>query len=124
MQKEIKINMEFKELNEKVIEWADNKGILNIATPKSQLGKTKEEVEELTEALEAQDEGLFEFVNSKGETKNTDFEIEDSIGDILVTLIIQAKMQNIDIVKALELAYDTISKRTGKMVNGVFVKNK
>jgi NTP pyrophosphatase (non-canonical NTP hydrolase) len=116
--------MEFKELNEKVIEWADNKGILNIATPKSQLGKTKEEVEELTEALEAQDEGLFEFVNSKGETKNTDFEIEDSIGDILVTLIIQAKMQNIDIVKALELAYDTISKRTGKMVNGVFVKNK
>lgn len=50
-------------------------------------------------------------------------EIIDGIGDVLVTLIIQAKMQGLDIVDCLDTAYQVISKRTGKMVDGQFVKD-
>jgi hypothetical protein len=45
------------------------------------------------------------------------------MGDIMVTLIIQAKMQNVSLEYCLESAYNVISKRTGKMINGQFVKD-
>tara|TARA_R110000796_G_scaffold92618_2_gene196962 strand:+ start:5749 stop:6108 length:360 start_codon:yes stop_codon:yes gene_type:complete len=114
----------FKILNNQVIDWAKDKGIFDKATPFSQHSKTLEEVEELSEAITAQYAGEKEFTNDKGELKNTDEEIQDAIGDILVTLIIQAKMQGLAIEQCLETAYNVISKRTGKMVDGVFVKDK
>jgi len=48
----------------------------------------------------------------------------DAIGDITVTLIIQAEMQGLDFQDCLQAAYDVISKRTGKMIDGQFVKDK
>ena len=45
------------------------------------------------------------------------------MGDIMVTLIIQAKMQDLSLEECLESAYNVIAKRTGKMVNGQFVKD-
>ena len=45
---------EFKELNNRVITWARNKGIMQKATPLAQMGKTIEEVEETRDALIAQ----------------------------------------------------------------------
>ncbi|NQY42389.1 MAG: nucleotide pyrophosphohydrolase, partial [Legionellales bacterium] len=50
-------------------------------------------------------------------------EIKDAMGDIMVTLIIQAKMQGMSLEECLESAYNVIAKRTGKMVNGQFVKD-
>ena len=50
-------------------------------------------------------------------------EIEDALGDILVTIIIQAEMHELSLVDCLESAYNVISKRTGKMVDGQFVKD-
>lgn len=114
----------YKELEQKVIEWAKEKGILEKATPITQCDKTFEEVEELSEALEAQRMDLFEFTNSKGKVVNTKFEIQDALGDILVTIIIQAEMQDLKLEDCLQSAYDVISKRTGKMLNGQFVKDK
>lgn len=114
----------YKELEQKVIEWAKEKGILEKATPIAQCDKTFEEVEELSEALEAQRMDLFEFTNSKGKVVNTKFEIQDALGDILVTIIIQAEMQGLKLEDCLQSAYDVISKRTGKMLNGQFVKDK
>lgn len=107
-----------------VIDWAKEKGILDKATPLDQWRKTVEEVDELKEALFSQEFGLFEFTNSKGNKVNTDAEIKDAFGDILVTIIIGAEMQGLDIEDCLQSAYDVISKRTGKMVNGQFVKDK
>ena len=49
-------------------------------------------------------------------------EIADAMGDIMVTLIIQAKMQGVTLEKCLEGAYKIIAKRKGKMINGQFVK--
>ena len=114
----------YKELEQKVIEWAKEKGILEKATPIAQCDKTFEEVEELAEALEAQRMNLFEFINSNQKVVNTKFEIQDALGDILVTIIIQAEMQGLKLEDCLQSAYDVISKRTGKIINGQFVKDK
>jgi len=99
--------MDYFELEHAVEEWAKNKGILDKATPMAQALKTLEETTELCTAINANDRT----------------EIIDAMGDIMVTLIIQAKMQDITLEECLESAYNVISKRTGKIVNGQFVKD-
>ena len=91
---------------ENVVLWAKEKGILDKATPITQGLKTLEEVNELLVAI----------VNDDRE------EIKDAIGDIVVTVIIQAEMQGMDIEDCLESAYNIIKHRKGKMQNGQFVK--
>lgn len=99
--------MEYKELEKLVVEWAEQKGILKNGTPNAQCDKTFEEVEELAEGIENNDRE----------------EIIDALGDILVTIIIQAEMQGLKLEDCLESAYNVIAKRTGKMVDGQFVKD-
>jgi NTP pyrophosphatase (non-canonical NTP hydrolase) len=99
--------MDYNQLEALVIEWAENKGILEKATTSAQANKTMEECQELIDAI--QDDNREE--------------IADALGDILVTIIIQAKMQNMSLVECLEGAYNIIAKRTGKMVDGQFVKD-
>jgi NTP pyrophosphatase (non-canonical NTP hydrolase) len=99
--------MDYNQLEALVIEWAANKGILEKATTAAQANKTMEECQELIDAI--QDDNREE--------------IADALGDILVTIIIQAKMQNMSLVECLEGAYNIIAKRTGKMVDGQFVKD-
>jgi hypothetical protein len=111
------------QLEQLVIKWADEKGILAKATPLTQFSKTEEEVDELGMALFAQDMGWETFENAKGKVVNTKDEIEDGIGDATVTLIIQAKMQGLTLQQCLQSAYDVISKRKGQMIDGVFVKS-
>jgi NTP pyrophosphatase (non-canonical NTP hydrolase) len=115
--------MNYKELEPLVIHWATEKGILKAGNPLAQANKTLEEVNELIEACVAQNIGLEKFENSKGNVVNTEEEIIDALGDILVTIIIQAKMQGVKLEACLESAYNVISKRTGKMIDGQFVKD-
>ena len=115
--------MNYQELETKVLEWAGDKGILEKATPLAQANKTLEEVEELLEAVNAQEKEHYFFTNTKGKEVVTADEIKDALGDILVTIIIGAKLQGIKLEDCLESAYNVISKRTGKMVDGVFVKD-
>jgi NTP pyrophosphatase (non-canonical NTP hydrolase) len=89
-----------------VEQWAEEKGILSKATTIKQAMKTQEEVNELCNAI----------LDDNRE------EIKDAIGDIMVTLIIQCKMQGMDLEDCLESAYNVIKNRAGKMENGVFVK--
>lgn len=114
---------QFRDLENDVIKWAKDKGILDKATPLTQFEKTDEEVGELEVALLAQSKGLDEFSYNKKRFK-TDDAIKDAIGDIVVTLIIQAKMQGLDIEQCLQHAYKEIKDRTGVMKDGVFVKDK
>lgn len=99
--------MKYTELESKVLDWAKDKGILDKATKYTQARKTLEECLELIDAINNNDDG----------------EIEDALGDILVTIIIQAKLNNVALLDCLEGAYNVISKRTGKMINGQFVKD-
>jgi NTP pyrophosphatase (non-canonical NTP hydrolase) len=96
-----------KTLIKQVEEWAEAKGILTHATTLRQAEKTLEETNELICAILNEDS----------------HEIKDAIGDIMVTIIIQAKMQGLTIEECLQSAYDVISKRTGKMMNGQFIKD-
>lgn len=114
---------EFKELNELVIQWANDKGILDKANPLTQLTKTEEEVAETREALFANQNNLDFYYNSKGTLKNTQEEIKDGFGDILVTILIGCKLSGLDPLDCLETAYNVIKNRKGKMIKGSFVKD-
>jgi NTP pyrophosphatase (non-canonical NTP hydrolase) len=50
--------------------------------------------------------------------------LADGIGDCMVTLILAAEMAGMSAEECLAQAYQEIAGRTGKMVNGVFVKDK
>lgn len=96
-----------RELIALTISWAAQKEILTKGTVEKQSLKTLEEAGELVLAV--------------GQ-KNRE-EIQDSLGDILVTIIIQAEMQGLKLEDCLQSAYDVISKRKGVMNNGTFIKN-
>jgi len=100
--------MKYNELEALVIAWAEQKGIFEKGNPEAQCEKTFEEVTELSAAI---------YENNKEE-------IIDALGDILVTIIIQAEMQGLKLEDCLQSAYNVISKRTGKMIDGQFVKDK
>jgi len=95
-------------LETRVLMWAENKGILEKAKPINQGLKTLEEVNELLTGIVTDDRE----------------EIKDAFGDILVTIIIGAELQGLNLLDCLESALNIIEKRTGKMVNGQFVKDK
>lgn len=100
--------MKFHTLQEKVIEWADDRGIFEHSMPKSQLLKAMSEMGELCDA------------EIKGDVEM----VVDGIGDVMVCLIIYAAMKGEDIESCLEAAYDVIKNRKGKMVEGgAFVKD-
>lgn len=91
-------------LEQQVIVWAEERGIFLKSDPKSQMMKTVSEVGELADDI----------------NKGRDCRLE--LGDVLVTLVLQAKMQNTTLAECLDLAYNKISQRKGEMVNGVFVR--
>lgn len=97
----------YQELEKLVIEWGKEKGILEKGNPMAQALKTLEEVGELVSSIHDNDVD----------------ECIDSLGDILVTIILQAEMQGLSLESCLESAYNVISKRTGKMVDGQFKKD-
>ena len=96
----------FEELQEAVLEWADERDLLE-ANPNRQFLKVVEELGELASAM------------AKNEREN---EI-DAMGDLFVTLIILSRQINLNPVKCLEVAYNMIADRKGKTVDGVFIKD-
>lgn len=93
-------------IERKVIEWANERGLIKEENATKQLLKLTEEVGELADAF------------LKGDT----YETIDAIGDIQVVLIILCEQLNINYTQALESAYNEIKERKGKTVNGTFIK--
>jgi hypothetical protein len=119
--------MTFEELNEKVIGWAKEKGILDASIPLKQLEKTQEELDETKEALlKIKDlqhpDLLLGDMSRVSAYKKYKHEVADGIGDMLVTIIILAELVELESLDCLQLAYDEIKGRKGKMVDGLFVK--
>ena len=94
-------------LDEQILDWGVQKGILPHAEPLAQLDKTKEEVGELELAIYEHDID----------------EVKDAIGDIYVTITMQAEAWGLTMEQCVQAAYDVIKSRTGKMVDGKFVKD-
>ncbi|EOJ19083.1 MazG-like family protein [Enterococcus faecalis] len=93
------------ELVKLVEEWAREKN-LDIAEPEKQMLKVVEEVGEVAAAL----------------ARNNKNDLRDGIGDVVVTLVILAMQNDMDLYECLNQAYNEIKDRKGKNVNGVFVK--
>ncbi len=87
--------------------WAENRGLLNPELSSRQALKVMEEVGETMAAL------------ARGNRR----ELKDGIGDSIVTLIILAAQQGMSAEDCLQAAYNEIKDRTGKTVDGVFVKD-
>lgn len=99
--------MSYQELEMKVIQWGEARGIVQNSTPFAQWKKTIEEMIELVEAFANRDEAA----------------IKDAYGDILVTLIMGCACADIDLTECLALAYDQIKDRKGYLTpDGIFVK--
>jgi len=88
-------------------EWAKERGLYDKGNATTQYVKLQEEAGELAKAL----------------LKNDQPEVIDAIGDMVVVLTNLAYMRGVHIESCISSAYDVISKRTGKMVNGTFVKD-
>lgn len=80
-----------------------------------QYAKINEEIGELAHEITRGECGAKDVVPSEASI--------DAIGDILVTVIIFANIVGIDVTGALGLAYDTISKREGRTIDGSFIKD-
>ena len=88
-------------------EWADQRGLYEKGDVKTQLIKLQEEMGELAKATLEHDQA----------------EIQDAIGDMVVVLTNLAHLNSVNIETCIAEAYNVISKRTGKMINGTFVKD-
>jgi NTP pyrophosphatase (non-canonical NTP hydrolase) len=119
------INMN--ELIEKTRQWFHDKGIIANSTPLKQLNKSQEELTETRDAVVKLEHFNSEFYESLGKIGNMRYnlheEIKDGIGDTVVTLIGVCEMYGFSLEECLQMAYDTISKRNGTMIDGVFVKS-
>ncbi len=125
--------MNYEELSALVLQWGEDKGIFAKSTPLRQLDKTQEELDETKEALQKlasltdqqilSEKLLTDDPNTLDLEEDALLEAKDGIGDMLVTIILLAKMVDMNSVDCLQAAYDVIKKRTGKMVDGQFVKD-
>ena len=88
-------------------EWAEERGLYDNGDPKTQALKLVEEVGEIARAV----------------LKDDLEEVIDGIGDSVVVLTNLAELHGVSIEACIDSAYEVISKRTGKMVNGTFVKD-
>ena len=87
--------------------WAKQRGIYKEGDTKTQYVKLQEESGELAKAI----------------LKNDKPEIIDAIGDMVVVLTNLAHFEGLTIEECIQSAYNVIKNRTGKMVNGTYVKN-
>ena len=88
-------------------DWAGERGLYTKGDTKTQFCKLMEESGELGRAI----------------LKNDNEEFVDAIGDMVVVLTNLAHLGGTTIEDCIDAAYKVISKRTGKMVNGTFVKD-
>jgi len=88
-------------------DWAGERGLYTKGDKKTQFCKLMEEAGELGRAVLKDDQE--EFI--------------DAIGDMVVVLTNMAHLGGTTIENCIDEAYKVISKRTGKMVNGTFVKD-
>ena len=87
--------------------WAQQRGLYDKGNIKTQAIKLQEEVGELSKAI----------------LENNEADIIDAIGDSVVVLTNLAHLTGFNIEHCIEEAYNEISNRKGKIVNGTFIKD-
>lgn len=89
----------------KIVQWVLKRNI-HTCDPRVMLCKTMEELGELASAI----------------NKNNMEKVEDSIGDVIVTLVGICTILKLDINDCIDIAYEEIKDRKGELIDGLFVK--
>lgn len=117
--------MSFKDLKDKVLSWADDKDLLHSENADKQFMKFIEEVFEFNVEMVTG----FNYIKQCeyiGTSLDHDLKkiknLKLEMGDIFVTLIILCEQIGIDPVDCISMAYEKIKGRSGKTINGTFVK--
>jgi NTP pyrophosphatase (non-canonical NTP hydrolase) len=92
---------------EPIRQWALDRQLIQKGNPDTQIVKLMEEVGELAQA----------------NLRNDETEFLDALGDVVVVLTNLAAMRGYKLESCINIAYNTIKNRQGKMVNNTFVKN-
>jgi NTP pyrophosphatase (non-canonical NTP hydrolase) len=99
--------MSYAQIEMLTIQWGEACGIVQNSTPYAQALKTKEELDELFEAISKDDRAA----------------MIDAYGDILVTLVMGCACADLDLVTCFKDAYNEIKDRKGYLTpEGIFVK--
>lgn len=96
----------YESLARKIINRFTKIGIVKPENTKTQFMKVTEELGELAEGI----------------NKDKPQQVKDSLGDVLVTLILLAEDLNLNLLDCLNSAWGEIKDRKGKVKNGSFVK--
>ena len=91
-------------LIEKICQWHKDRNLIDGSTDKDQVLKLQQELGELSDSV------------CKGK------DIRDDLGDMLVVMINIMKRNKISMESCLEVAYNDIKDRKGKMIDGFFEK--
>jgi len=121
-------------LEKEVIEWANDKDLIENGNSYAQYAKFLEEGTEILVAMNKFESLLksaatLDVTDSKQleehriKVKAIHNELVDGLGDTLVTLIILAAQYGLELEDCLEYAYNEIKNRTGKTVSGTFIKD-
>ena len=94
-------------LENDVILWAEKKGLLATTNSMPQTLKAVEEMGEVARAVLKEDHD----------------NLVEEIGDVLVTLTLLANINGTCLNECFAAAYNKIKNRTGKTVNGTFIKD-
>ena len=89
---------------ERIKQWHHDRNLIDGSDDKTQFAKLIQEAGELSDNI------------CKGK------DIRDDIGDMMVVLINIAERNSLSLTECLEVAYNDIKDRRGRMVDGVFVK--
>jgi len=92
-------------LEQRIVEWHKARNLIEGSSDHQQFEKLLEEVEELR----------LNIMNSQ--------DISDDVGDIIVVLINLCERNGLSLTDCMNVAYNDIKYRTGKMVDGIFVKD-
>lgn len=91
-------------LEKNIVQWHHDRNLIEGATDKDQFMKLIQECGELSDNI----------------CKQRD--IRDDIGDIIVVLINITERHGLTLEECMQVAYDDIKDRKGRMVDGVFLK--
>lgn len=98
------VNMTIDILEKSIVQWHHDRNLIDGATDKDQFMKLIQECGELSDNI----------------CKQRD--IRDDIGDIIVVLINITERNGLTLQECMQVAYDDIKDRKGRMVDGVFLK--
>ena len=92
------------ELSKLIIQWHQDRNLINGSTDKDQVLKLMQELGELSDSA------------CKGK------DVKDDLGDMMVVMLNIMERQGVTMEECLLTAYNDIKDRKGRMVDGIFVK--